>query len=49
MFVERRACNYWVAVPSSIKETQWTTATEVKGGNDENSNAKGKVIIHIHE
>lgn len=40
-FVERGTCYNWIAVPSSLKKTQWTTTTEIKGGNDENSNAKG--------
>ena len=42
-FVERGTCYNWIAVPSSLKKTQWTTTTEIKGGNDENSNAKGNL------
>lgn len=45
MFVERRVCNYWIVVLSSIKEVKWIIVIEVKGGNDENLNVKGKVMM----
>ena len=42
-FLEGGTCYNWIAVPSSLKKTQWTTTTEIKGRNDENSNAKGNL------